>query len=260
MSVRLDREGEVAWIWLERPEVHNAFNADVISKLTTFIDEVRDSDARVLVLASQGRTFSAGADLNWMRSAGDLSEAENVADATKLAAMLRRLDTAPQATVARVQGAALGGGLGLIAACDIAIAAARARFGFSEVNLGLIPAVISPHVIAKIGPGHARHLFVSGARFTAATAERIGLIAKVVDDGEALDVAIGETLEQLHSSSPGAVRAAKELVRQVTSLPADQVDPYTAHQIARQRVSADGKEGIAAFLEKRPPRWATPAS
>lgn len=254
--VRRDDIDTTAWIWIQRPEIHNAFNADVIRLLTEHIDSASaDPNVRAIVLASQGRSFSAGADLNWMREAADTSDAENQADAARLAGMLRKLEQSPKATISRVQGTALGGGLGLIAACDVAIAVARAKFGFSEVNLGLIPAVISPHVIGKIGPGHARHLFVVGNRFDAVHAERMGLIAKVVEDEAALDAAIAAVLHQVQTSAPGAVSHAKELIRQVTALPPDAVDAYTAVQIAAARKSDEGREGMAAFLEKRPPNW-----
>lgn len=254
--VRLEKTGPVARIQIERPDVHNAFNADVIRQLGAAIDDASaDEEVRAIVLCSLGRTFSAGADLAWMKEAGDTTAEENAADAAKLASMLRVLESSPKATIARVQGTALGGGLGLIAACDVAIAVARAKFGFSEVNLGLIPAVISPHVIAKIGPGRARHLFVTGARIDAAQAERIGLISRVVEEEQGLDEAVATVLHQVLTSAPGAVAAAKELVRQVTSLPPAEIDAYTAAQIAARRSSEEGREGIAAFLEKRPPNW-----
>lgn len=255
--VRLEKTGAVARIQIERPDVHNAFNAEVILQLTTAIEDASaDSTVRAIVLCSLGRSFSAGADLRWMEEAGDTTAEENMADAVKLAQMLRALERSPKATIARVQGTALGGGLGLIAACDVAVATARAQFGFSEVNLGLIPAVISPHVIAKIGPGHARHLFVTGGRFDATYAERIGLLAQVVEGEEALDEAVDAILQQVLTSAPGAVAAAKELVRRVTNLPASEIDAYTATEIAARRSSDEGREGIRAFLEKRSPSWA----
>ncbi|MGE0710343.1 MAG: enoyl-CoA hydratase-related protein [Planctomycetota bacterium] len=254
--VKLERAGEVAWIWLERPEVHNAFNDEVVAQLGAAIDEATRSDARAIVLGGRGRSFSAGADLNWMKRAGQTTDEDNTADAARLAAMLRQLERASQATIARVQGAALGGGLGLISCCDLAIACARATFGFSEVKLGLIPAVISPHAIRKLGPGRARQLFVTGERFDAAAGERWGLLSRVVEDEAALDVAVQEALGQVLQNAPGAVAAAKELVRQVRSLPDDDaVDRYTSGQIAAARASAEGREGIAAFLEKRDPAW-----
>jgi len=257
--VGLKREGAVAWIWLERPEVHNAFNDVVVGLLEAAIDEAVSSDARVIVLGGRGKSFSAGADLNWMKSAGLTSEEENVADAGRLASMLRRLASAPQVTIARVQGAALGGGLGLVAACDLAIAVERATFGFSEVKLGLIPAVISPHVIRKIGPGRSQALFVTGERFKGQAAFRHGLVSQVVADEEALDAALAETLSQVLANAPEAIAKSKELVAEVTRLQAagnlSAVDAYTARAIAGRRASAEGREGIAAFLEKRAPSW-----
>lgn len=256
--VKLEREGAVAWIWLERPDVHNAFNDEVVARLDESIREVVQSDCRVLVLGGRGKSFSAGADLNWMKSKGQSGDSENREDAGRLAAMLRVLSSAPQATIARVQGTALGGGLGLIAACDLAIAVERAKFGFSEVRLGLIPAVISPHAIEKIGPGRARHLFVTGERFDAADAERYGLISQVVPDEEALDLAVDAAVSQVLQNGPQAVAAAKELIRQVTSLPLSEVDAYTSAQIAARRASEEGREGITAFLHKRSPSWQAP--
>jgi len=255
-KISSERQGAVVRVWINRPEIHNAFDDEVIAQLGAAIEEATaDADVRVIVLGGRGRSFSAGADLNWMRSAASTSDEENLEDAGRLASMLRTLGDTPKATVARVQGTALGGGLGLIAACDVAIAAKRARFGFSEVELGLIPAVISPHVVSKIGPGHARRLFVTGERFDAEYACRIGLIAQVVEDDEALDAAVEQTVGAILSNAPGAVGAAKELVREVTRLGVNEVDDYTARQIAARRGCEEGREGIAAFLEKRKPGW-----
>lgn len=257
--VRLDREGAVAWVWLERPDVHNAFNDVVVAQLEAALNEAIASDARAIVLGGRGRSFSAGADLNWMKSAGQTSDEDNVADAARLASMLRRLASAPQATIARVQGAALGGGLGLVAACDLAVAVERASFGFSEVKLGLIPAVISPHVIRKIGPGRAQSLFVTGERFKGEAAFRHGLVHQVVADEEALDAALSALLTQVLANAPEAITRSKELVAEVSRLQAAgdlaAVDDYTARAIAGRRSSPEGREGISAFLEKRSPSW-----
>jgi len=256
-KVVLERDGGVARVWIDRPDVHNAFDAAVIAGLTERVQEASaDPAVRVIVLGGRGRSFSAGADLNWMQAAAGLTQAENEADAARLAAMLRALDRSPKATVARVQGAAMGGGLGLLAACDVAIAASRAKFAFSEVKLGIVPAVISPYVVSRIGVARARELFVTGRRFDAAFAERIGLLDRVLPDEAGLDQAIQELSEQLRTSGPEAVRAAKELVREVARLGPDEVDAYTGRVIASRRVSAEGQEGIASFLEKRPPAWA----
>ncbi len=259
-KVSLERRGPVGWIWLQRPEVHNAFDAELITQLDALLEAAAaDPDLRVLVLAGRGRSFSAGGDLKWMASAAQLSDAENNADADRLATMLRRLTTCPQATVARVQGAAMGGGLGLVSACDMALASGRAKFGFSEVKLGLIPAVISPFVIEKIGAGRAQQLFLTGERFDAVAAERYGLVGQVLEDEAQLDAALEQTIKQLLSSGPEAVACAKELVAQVTSLPSQEVDAYTATAISKRRASSEAQEGIQAFFQKRPPAWATKA-
>ncbi|MBL4846014.1 MAG: enoyl-CoA hydratase/isomerase family protein [Planctomycetes bacterium] len=257
--VAFERRGPVAWVWLERPEVHNAFNDVLVAQLEAALGNAIESDARAIVLAGRGRSFSAGADLNWMKSAGQTSDEENVADAARLASMLRRLASAPQATIARVQGAALGGGLGLVAACDLAITVERATFGFSEVKLGLIPAVISPHVIRKIGPGRAQALFVTGERFKGQAAFRHGLVSEVVATDAALDEALHETLGQVLANAPQAVTKAKQLVAEVTRLQAagdlSAVDDYTSRAIAACRASEEAACGIAAFLDKRAPSW-----
>ncbi len=255
-KVKLERARDVARIWIDRPDVHNAFDDEVIAGLSEAVREASaDPQARVIVLGGRGRSFSAGADLAWMKRAATWTAEQNSQDAARLAGMLRALAESPKVTVARVHGAAVGGGMGLVAACDIAIASTRARFGLSEVKLGLIPAVISPHVIEKIGVGRARALFVTGERFDAAFAERIGLVTRVVEDDEALDVAIEQVIGEVRTSGPDAVRAAKELVRVVPTLPADQVDEWTAEQIAKRRAAPEAREGMSAFLEKRTPPW-----
>lgn len=248
----------VATIWLERPEVHNAFDEDVIAELTKAIEQAHaDPSVRVVVLAGRGKSFSAGADLEWMKRAAGYDEARSIEDAGALAKMLRTLSDSNLPTIARVHGAALGGGAGLVAACDIAIASEKAVFGFSEVKLGIIPAVISPHVIQKIGPAKARELFILGERFDAARAHELGLVSRVVADEAALDVAVAETIAQLKTSSPAAINSAKDLVRVVLRGFDEPVklDQETARWIARARASSDGREGITAFLEKRKPSW-----
>lgn len=245
-------------VWIERPDVHNAFDEEVIAELTRAIDAAgRDEKARALVLGGRGKSFSAGADLEWMKRAASFDEARNLEDAGALARMLRALAASRLPTIARVQGAALGGGAGLVCACDIAIASRRAMFGFSEVKLGIIPAVISPHVVRKLGPARSQELFILGERFDAETAQRYGMVSRVVEDEPALDKAIDETLAQLRTSSPAAINNAKDLVRVVERLIDDPVhmDQETARWIARARQAPDGREGITAFLEKRKPRW-----
>ena len=256
-KVTLEQADGVARVWLDRPEVHNAFDDELIRALQEAIAAAaHDPEVRVIVLGGRGKSFSAGADLSWMKRSAVWTDEENAADARGLAGLFRSLRDAPKVTVARVHGTAMGGGLGLIAACDLAFALETVKFSFSEVRLGLIPAVISPHVIDKIGPARARELFVTAARFDAAQAERMGLITRAVPDEAALDAAVAEAIAQVRAAGPHAVAAAKALVRQVTTLPPGEVDAYTAAQIAARRASSEGQEGLRAFLEKRPPAWA----
>jgi methylglutaconyl-CoA hydratase len=210
-----------------------------------------DPKVRAVVLAARGKSFSAGADLNWMRRMGGYSHEENIADAMALARLLRTLDELPKPTIARVQGPAYGGGVGLIAACDIAIAAETARFALTEVKLGLIPAVISPHVLAAIGPRQARRYFVSGEVFDADEAQRIGLVHRVVG-AEDLDAAVGDMLKTLAGNGRRAMAEVKQLIRAVAGRPIDEaVMLDTAERIARARASDEGRERITQFLEKR---------
>lgn len=240
----MEKDGEVLRITLARPERRNAFDAALIQELAeAFVDVGR---ARAVVLAGEGPSFSAGADVEWMRSAVELSYDENVADATALRRMLEAIDGCPAPVLARVQGHALGGGCGLVACADIALVEPRAVFAFSEVKLGIIPAVISPFALAKIGASAARRLFVTGERFDAATALRIGLVHEVAED---LDGAVDRTLRELASAAPRAARAAKRLVLELPD------GPETARRIAERRTSPEGQEGLRAFLERRPPRW-----
>jgi methylglutaconyl-CoA hydratase len=242
-NLRIERDGELLRVTLARPDRHNAFDAALIGELAeTFVDVGR---ARAVVLAGDGKSFSAGADVDWMRSSVELSHEENIADAHALRLMLEAIDTCPAPVVARVQGFALGGGAGLVAAADIAIAASDAVFAFSEVKLGIIPAVISPFALAKIGPSAARRYFLTGERFDAATALRIGLVHEVADD---VDAATDRVLGELLSAGPLAVRWAKRLIRERPP------GPETARWIADRRASDEGQEGLRAFLEKRPAR------
>ncbi len=243
-AVRVERDGPVLRIVLARPERRNAFDASVIEELTDAFTDV--GDARVVVLSGEGPSFSAGADVEWMRSSVELTYDENVADALRLRAMLDAIDGSPAPVVARVQGHALGGGCGLVACCDIAVAEPGAVFAFSEVKLGIVPAVISPFALAKIGPSAARRYFVTGERFDAATALRIGLVHEV--DSE-LDEAVARVVQELLSAGPAAARAAKELARRPATA------EETAERIAEHRTSPEGQEGLNAFLDKRPPNW-----
>jgi methylglutaconyl-CoA hydratase len=243
-ALRVEREGPVLRITLARPDRRNAFDASLIAELAeAFVDVGR---ARAVVLAGDGPSFSAGADVDWMRSSVDLSFDENVADANALRRMLEAIDGCSTPVVARVQGHALGGGAGLVAAADIAIAARDASFAFSEVKLGIIPAVISPFALAKIGAGAARRYFVTGERFDAEAALRIGLVHEVAAD---LDAAVDRVVGELLTAGPTAARWAKRLVRERPD------GPETARWIAERRTSEEGQEGLGAFLDRRPARW-----
>ena len=230
---------------MSRPEQRNAFDAALIQELTEAFSAVGDG-VRAVVLAGEGTSFSAGADVEWMRAAVELSYEENVADARRLRMMLETIDTCPAPVIARVQGHALGGGCGLVACSDIAVASPDTRFAFSEVKLGIIPAVISPFALAKIGAGAARRYFVTGERFDAQTALRIGLVHELAED---LDTAVDGLLEELRSAGPEAARHAKKLVLERPDGLA------TERRIAQRRTSEEGQEGLRAFVEKRRPSW-----
>jgi methylglutaconyl-CoA hydratase len=243
-ALRVDRDGSVLRITLARPERRNAFDADLIGDLQqAFIDVGR---SRAVVLAGEGASFCAGADVEWMRASVALSFDENVADANAMRQMFEAIDRCPAPVVVRAQGHALGGGAGLVAAADIAIADPATVFAFSEVKLGIIPAVISPFALAKIGVGNARRYFVTGERFDAATALRIGLVSEVTDG---LDAAVERVVAELLSAGPHAARWAKRLVRERPD------GTETARWIAERRASDEGQEGLAAFLAKRPASW-----
>jgi methylglutaconyl-CoA hydratase len=253
----VDRRGATAFVTMNRPDVHNAFNARLIAELqSAFARLGADERVRAIVLRGAGRSFSAGADLTWMRNSLDLSREENVADALRMARMLEAIDDCPSPVIARIQGAALGGGVGLAAVCDIVVADEECRFGFTEARLGIAPAVISPFAVRKIGESHARALFTTAERFGAQKALQIGLVHRVVPRVE-LDVAVDETLSEIGKNSPAAVRAAKHVARLATRLPRDEARQMTAETIAGLRVSAEGQEGIRAFLEKRTAAWVT---
>jgi methylglutaconyl-CoA hydratase len=242
--LRVERDGAILRVTLARPERRNAFDAALIAELTGAFEDV--GDAHAVLLAGDGPSFSAGADVEWMRASVDLSFDENVADALRLRAMLDAIDSCPAPVVARVQGHALGGGCGLVSCCDVVVAAPDAEFAFSEVKLGIVPAVISPFALAKIGSSAARRWFVTGERFGADVALRIGLVHEVAGD---LDAAVERIVDELLTAGPEAARAAKELARR------PQTAGETAHSIAAHRASAEGQEGLRAFLEKRPPAW-----
>ena len=246
----------VAHLWLDRPSLHNAFDDALIAALTDELGRLaRDPGVRVLVLGGRGKSFSAGADLNWMKRMAGYTEAENRKDADALAALMRTLDRFPKPTLARVQGPAYGGGVGLVACCDIAIAARGATFALSEARLGLIPAVISPYVVAAIGERAARRYFLTAEVFDAGEAHRLGLVHEIHDE-VALDVAVEAMVHRLLAAGPQAQAECKSLIARVARGPVDDaMVADTAARIARVRVSTEGREGIAAFLSKRKPGW-----
>jgi methylglutaconyl-CoA hydratase len=256
-SLQARRDGPVATLCLNRPQLHNAFDAELIAALTSALEALADDgDIRVVVLEGAGTSFSAGADLNWMRGMAAASESDNRADAMALARLMRVLDALPKPTIARVHGAAFGGGVGLVACCDIAIGVPGAKFGLTESRLGLLPAVISPYVVAAIGTRQARRWFASAEVFDAAEAHRIGLLHAVVEPAE-LDAAVQAQADLLLRAGPIAAAQAKRLVRTVAMVDdADALDAVNADLIAQLRVSPEGQEGIAAFLDKRRPSWA----
>jgi len=260
-SIRIEREraaGVVARVTLDRPDVHNAFNATVIAELrAAFAALAREgpTELRAVVLAGAGPSFCAGADVTWMRAAMQLDVEGNEQDAMAMADMFETIDTCPAPVVTRVHGAALGGGMGLCAVSDIVIAESGARFGFTETRLGILPAVISPFVIAKIGESHARALFPGGRRFDAIRAQRIGLVHEVVEGEAALDAAVNTAVNDLLAAGPTAARAAKAIVREVRGLGHGSSKWHTARVIARQRTGAEAQEGFRAFDEKRQASW-----
>lgn len=246
----------IATLTLNRPDVHNAFNAELIGELSSALDELAQQPPRAVIVTGAGKSFSAGADLGWMRGMAEASEAENRADSERLAAMFRKLDELPCPTVARINGAAFGGGVGLVSCCDIAVAADSARFGLTEVWLGLIPATIAPFVMARIGAANARRYMLTGERFDCETAHRIGLVHETCPL-EALEDRIGAVIKALLAGGPEAVSECKQLIRRIRAFdgPAGELDAITAEWIARLRVGDEGQEGLHAFLEKRSPSW-----
>jgi len=261
-AIRLERGGPggtVAQVTLARPDVHNAFDASTIAELrTTFATLAREEAAslRAVILAGDGPSFCAGADIAWMRAAMSLDVEGNEQDAMAMADMFEAIDTCPVPLIVRVHGAVLGGGMGLCAVGDLVVAESGTRFGFTETRLGILPAVIAPFVIAKIGETHARALFPGGRQFDAVRAQRIGLVHEVVEGEAALDAAVDAAVADVLAAGPTAARAAKAIVREVRGLGHGSSKWHTARVIARQRVSAEAREGFAAFDEKRKPAWA----
>lgn len=254
-TILFSQKEKVVRISLNRPEVHNAFNATMIWELAEAFEEAKkDESARVIVLAGVGESFCAGADLNWMREIIRYSYEQNLQESLEVAELMHKIYTLPKPTIARINGAAIGGGNGLFSVCDIAIASERARFGLSEVKIGLVPAAISPYVIRRIGESAARELFLTGERFDARRALEISLVNKVVPHEE-LDEKVDEVIRLLLSSGPEAMASCKELLHKVPAMSAEAAKAFTAEMIARLRVSQEGQEGMAAFLEKRKPKW-----
>ena len=247
---------DVTTVTLNRPDKHNAFNEDFIAELSDVLDDIRKDDrCRLMVLRSNGRNFSAGADLDWMKRMAGYTRAGNVRDANALAELLYKLNFLPVPTIARVQGASMGGGCGLVSCCDIALGADNAVFAFSEVKLGLIPATISPYVIRAIGEKQARRYFLTAERFDANKAQEIGLVSGVMDESK-LDEAVEKTIDLILANSSEAVKAAKQLVFDVAGKPVTrELLQQTSESIADIRASEEGKEGLSAFLEKRKPAW-----
>jgi methylglutaconyl-CoA hydratase len=257
-GLRVERTGAFARVTLDRPHVRNAFNAELIGALRAAFDAFASDgpdELRGVVLAGEGPTFCAGADVEWMRASVGMTPEDNERDAESMQRMFDAIDACPVPVIARVQGAALGGGMGLCAVADIVVATPSTIFGFTETKLGIIPAVISTYVVPKIGESHARALFATGQQFDAERALRIGLVHEVVTDVTGLDARVEELLGELRSAGPTAVRAAKALLRELRGLAPDETRRHTVETIARQRTSAEGQAGLRAFLDRARPPW-----
>jgi methylglutaconyl-CoA hydratase len=243
-------------VTLNRPEVHNAFNDELIAEaIDLFGGLAANTSARAVVLQGRGANFCAGADLHWMSRMVAYSREENIRDSAQLAKMYALIDECPLPVIGRIQGAAIGGGVGLVAVCDVAVASRDAKFGLSEVKLGILPAVISPYVIGKIGRSHARALFLTGERFDAQRAYDIGLVHRVTDDAAALEVAVNDTVALIRTSGPEAVRECKKLIAYVSTHEVADAIPYTIEAIAARRISEEGQQGMGAFLRKEKAPW-----
>ncbi len=254
-TLLVEESDGVLLVTLNRPEVHNAFNDELITEAVDLFRGVGQRDVRAVVLRGSGSNFCAGADLHWMSQMVSYTRDQNVRDSANLARMYACINECPLPVIGRVQGAAIGGGVGLVAVCDIAICTRDAKFGLAEVKLGILPAVISPYVLAKIGQTHARALFLTGERFDAERALHIGLVHRVAEDTAALDTAVNETIEQIKTSGPQAVRECKKLIAHVASHDLIDSVPYTIEAIATRRVSEEGQAGMNAFLKKEKPPW-----
>jgi methylglutaconyl-CoA hydratase len=254
-TISLSHAAGVLTVTLSRPEARNAFNEAMIDELASVFGDV-GADTRVVILKGDGKAFCAGADINWMRDSIHRSEADNARDAAAMEAMFRAIDECPCPVIGQIHGLALGGAVGLVATCDVVVAADTTRFGFTEVRLGIIPAVISPFAIEKIGASNARRYFVTGELFDAPRAHAMGLVHEVVAE-DILESTVNEIAESILKNGPQAVAEAKTLIREVGAKPADQAREYTIATIARVRTSPEGQEGLGAFLEKRKPNWIT---
>ena len=254
-TVRLALDGPVARVTLNRPDIRNAFNDEMLVGLLDAFARIRDDEqARVVVLTGAGKAFCAGADLHWMKRVVDYTYEENYEDSLRLANMLREVYTCPKPVIGRINGPAIGGGTGMVAVCDIAIAAESAFFAFSETKLGITPAAISPYLLKRMGQRNLREFFLTGERFTAARAFQLGLVNAAVPDGE-LDDAVDGKIKLILTGGPKALAVSKDLIRNISEKTLDDVGPYTAEVIARLRMSDEGQDGMNAFLEKRKPRW-----
>jgi methylglutaconyl-CoA hydratase len=253
-SILLEKRGQVLVIILNRPEIGNAFNNELVKELTEIFGSI-ENEVRAIVLTGAGKVFCAGADLNWMKRMAEFTEEENYADAAAMDRMFRTIDVCPKPVVARVNGAAIAGGMGFLGVSDVAVASKAAKFGFTEVNLGIIPAVVSPYVMSKIGYSQTRSLFLSAEIFSAEKAKEIGLVHEVVEP-ELLDARLEERLKDLSKGGPSAQAICKQWLRELTEMDIDTARERSARMIAGLRVSPEGQEGMRAFLEKRKPTWA----
>lgn len=256
-TVRLTREGVVARVTLSRPDVRNAFNDEMLEDLLEVFRAIRDdAGLRVVVLTGEGQSFCAGADLNWMKRVVNYTYEENCEDSLRLARMLREIYTCPKPVIGRINGPAIGGGTGIVAVCDIAIASEDAFFAFSETKLGLTPATVSPYLLRRMGEKNLREYFLTGERFSATRAAEMGLVNAVLPAAQ-LDAAVDAKVKMILTGGPGALASAKGLIRGISERSLDDNGPYTAEEIARLRTSDEGQEGMNAFLNKKKPRWVT---